>query len=232
MGYWCQNKFGTPWSVWGNTTSSREDCPTTWSIQVQCEKPSSQLLGLIVTSHWLGEVWIQIQNVSIIVPLFFVSLENRVCLSCGVQVTCAVWRVVMRIVAGVGDLVQKIGDGRTGHVLGGRAIERLSGAVCGLHRACGDEECGFLSWASKPRSTICEWFGLKTGGSGLLVWASKPTALVLWFGSQNHRGGFLVWTSKISRLWFVGCATKPTEGGRCETHVEIWRLTSPGSKSC
>jgi hypothetical protein len=62
-----------------------------------------------------------------------------------VQVTCAVWRAVMRIVAGVGDLVQRIGDGRIGHVLGGRAIERSSDAVCGLHRACGDEECGFLS---------------------------------------------------------------------------------------
>jgi hypothetical protein len=27
------------------------------------------------------------------------------------------------------------GDGRTGRVLGGRVIERLDGAVCGLHRA-------------------------------------------------------------------------------------------------
>jgi hypothetical protein len=44
----------------------------------------------------------------------------------------------------VGDLVQRIGDGRTVQVLGGRAIERLGGAVCGLHRARGDEERGFL----------------------------------------------------------------------------------------
>jgi hypothetical protein len=28
--------------------------------------------------------------------------------------------------------------------LGGRAIERSGDAVCGLHRACGDEERGFL----------------------------------------------------------------------------------------
>jgi hypothetical protein len=35
-------------------------------------------------------------------------------------------------------------DGRTGQVLGGRAIERSRGAVCGLHRARGDEERGFL----------------------------------------------------------------------------------------
>jgi hypothetical protein len=39
-------------------------------------------------------------------------LENRVCLSRGVQVIGGVWRVVMRIVAGVGDLVRRIGDGQ------------------------------------------------------------------------------------------------------------------------
>jgi hypothetical protein len=42
-------------------------------------------------------------------------------------------------VAGVGDLVQRIGDGRTSRVLDGRAIERLGGAVCGQHLARGDE---------------------------------------------------------------------------------------------
>jgi hypothetical protein len=50
----------------------------------------------------------------------------------------------MRIVAGVGDLVQRTRDGRTGRVLGGRAIERSDGAVCSLHRARGDEEHRFL----------------------------------------------------------------------------------------
>jgi hypothetical protein len=29
-------------------------------------------------------------------------------------------------------------DGRTGQVLGGRAVERSGGAVCGLHLARGD----------------------------------------------------------------------------------------------
>jgi hypothetical protein len=50
----------------------------------------------------------------------------------------------MRIMTGGGDLMQKTGDGRTGRVLGGRAIERSGGAVCSLYRAHGDEECGFL----------------------------------------------------------------------------------------
>jgi hypothetical protein len=50
----------------------------------------------------------------------------------------------MRIMARVGNLVQRTGDGRTGQVLGGRAIERSDDAMCGLHRARGDEEREFL----------------------------------------------------------------------------------------
>jgi hypothetical protein len=53
-------------------------------------------------------------------------------------------RATMRTVTGVGDLVQRTGDGRTGQVLSGRTVERSSGAVCGLHLARGDEERGFL----------------------------------------------------------------------------------------
>jgi hypothetical protein len=71
-----------------------------------------------------------------LLPLF--RLQNRVCLSHGVQVAGAAWRVATRTVAGVGDLVQRTEDGRTGRVLSGRAIERSGGAVCGLHLARGD----------------------------------------------------------------------------------------------
>jgi hypothetical protein len=35
-------------------------------------------------------------------------------------------------------------DGRTGRVLGGRAVERSGGTVCDLHLARGDKEHGFL----------------------------------------------------------------------------------------
>jgi hypothetical protein len=52
----------------------------------------------------------------------------------------------MRIMAGVGDLVQRTGDGRTCRILGGRTIGRSGDVVCGLHRACGDEDRVFLSW--------------------------------------------------------------------------------------
>jgi hypothetical protein len=71
-------------------------------------------------------------------------LENRVCLSRGVQVVGTAWRAATRIMPGVGDLVQRTGDSCTGRVLGDRVIERSGDAVCGLHRAHRDEKCGFL----------------------------------------------------------------------------------------
>jgi hypothetical protein len=54
------------------------------------------------------------------------------------------WHAATRIVAVVGDLMQKIGDGRTGWVLSGGTIERSDDTVCSLNQACGDEECRFL----------------------------------------------------------------------------------------
>jgi hypothetical protein len=77
-----------------------------------------------------------------LLPLF--RLENRICLSHGVQVAGAAWHVATRTVAGVGDLMQRTGDDRTGRVLSGRAVERSDGAMCGLHHARGDEELVFF----------------------------------------------------------------------------------------
>jgi hypothetical protein len=62
-------------------------------------------------------------------------LENHVCLSHGVQVTGATWHAAMRIMSGVGDLMQRTEDGRTTRVLDDRTIERSGVAVCDLHRA-------------------------------------------------------------------------------------------------
>jgi hypothetical protein len=66
-------------------------------------------------------------------PFILFRLENRVCLSHGVQVAGAAWRAVMMTVAGVGDLVQRTGDGRTCRVLGGWTVKRSGGAMCDLH---------------------------------------------------------------------------------------------------
>jgi hypothetical protein len=67
-----------------------------------------------------------------------------------------VWQVATRIVVGVGDLVQMTKDGRTDRVLSGWTIRRSSDTMCSLHRACRDEDHGFLGWASKLRSVVCQ----------------------------------------------------------------------------
>jgi hypothetical protein len=59
-------------------------------------------------------------------------------LSRGVQVAGVAWRAATMTVARVGDLVQRTEDGRTGRVLGGRAVERSGSAVCNLHLTRGD----------------------------------------------------------------------------------------------
>jgi hypothetical protein len=70
------------------------------------------------------------------------------------------------------------GWSNTGRILSGWTIEKSGDAVCGLHRAQGDEERRFLGLASKPWSTVCQWFGLKITRSGFSVWVSKPVAIV------------------------------------------------------
>jgi hypothetical protein len=50
----------------------------------------------------------------------------------------------MRIIVGVGDLVERVRDGHVGQVVSGRTIRRSDDTVYGLHRARGDEEHKFL----------------------------------------------------------------------------------------
>jgi hypothetical protein len=80
----------------------------------------------------------------VVLPLSLFHLENRVYLSRGVQLADVVWWAATRIMAEVGDLVQRIGDSRAGRVFGGRTIGRSGGAVCDLYRAHEDEEHMFL----------------------------------------------------------------------------------------
>jgi hypothetical protein len=104
------------------------DCETKWSVPwFDCD----ELLTWRGLNSNLGQFCFVF-----LLPLF--RLKNRICLSCGMQVVGAAWRAVMRTMAGVGDLVQRIGDDRTGRVLSGRAVERSGGAVCGLHLTRGD----------------------------------------------------------------------------------------------
>jgi hypothetical protein len=56
--------------------------------------------------------------------LSLIRSENHVCLSRDVQEAGVAWRAATRSVTGVGDMVQRTGDGHIGRVLGGRAVER------------------------------------------------------------------------------------------------------------
>jgi hypothetical protein len=92
-------------------------------------------------------------------------------------------------------------------------IERSGGTVCGLHRARGDEECGFLDGASKPRSTVCEWFGLDTTRTIFVGLASKLVATV--FSSLASKLVATVLSSLASNLVATvssGLASKPVVG--------------------
>jgi hypothetical protein len=180
-------------------------------------------------SNWLASVWISIQEVYVVLPLLSILVGES-------RLWCAGdW-------CGMASSDEDSGRSRRpsaedqewssiGQVLGGRMIQRSGDAVCYLHRAQGDEEHGFLGLATKPRSTVCQWFDLKTTGLGFLVWASKLTTTVWWFRPQNHRSGFLVWASQPCRLRFVGCATEPKGEWRWRgARAEIYKLTSHGSK--
>jgi hypothetical protein len=50
--------------------------------------------------------------VSFVLPLPLFRSKIHVCLSHGVQVAGAAWHATMSIMVGVGDLVQRTGDGR------------------------------------------------------------------------------------------------------------------------
>jgi hypothetical protein len=61
--------------------------------------------------------------------------EYHICLSHGVQVAGAARPLAMRIMAGVGDLMQRTGDSRTGeYLLVGRSRGQVTPcAVCTMH---------------------------------------------------------------------------------------------------
>jgi hypothetical protein len=103
-------------------------------------------------------------------------------LSCGVQLAGATWcaaNAAMSIVAGVGDLVQRTEDGRTGQVLGaGQSRGRVAScAVYTVHVET--RSVGFLvepqnqgrqfvsSLASKPLERFLIGLDLKTDGDCL-----------------------------------------------------------------
>jgi hypothetical protein len=96
---------------------------------------------------------------------------------------------------------------QVGYSVAGRSRSRMAScAVCTWH-----VETMSASFLVEPQNQGGGGFsglGIKTGSSGLVIWALKP-----------------------SELRFVGCVTKPTEGGRRGTRVGIQQLAWHRSKS-
>jgi hypothetical protein len=96
----------------------------------------------------------------------------------------------MRIVAGVGDLMQRTRDGHTGRILGGRAIETLC-AVYTVHIET--RSMGFLVEPQNQGRQFSPvwpqnwWLGfpgmsLKIGSSGLVILVSESPQWFLGLG--------------------------------------------------
>jgi hypothetical protein len=75
----------------------------------------------------------------VLLLLSLYRVKNHIRLSRGVQVAGVTWCAAMRIMIGVGDIVQMTMNGRTDRVLGGWTIERSGDDVYGLYHARGDE---------------------------------------------------------------------------------------------
>jgi hypothetical protein len=112
-----------------------------------------------------------------------------------VQVAGAAWQAAMRIMAGVGDLVQRTGDGQA-------QVGYSVAMVCNVHKEM--SSVGFLVWpqnhglrfvsglASKPLGWVSRFMPqnrlLRFDNLGL-----KITVTVSWFEPQNQAGyGLLV----------------------------------------
>jgi hypothetical protein len=162
-----------------------------------CEKPSGQFLRLIVMSHWLGEVWIWIRDITVVLPFISISFEE----SCLLVSWCAGGRCSMA--CSDNDRYKSrrpsVEDREWSHRSSTRwPSDREVGwrhmwfAPCTWRR---EAQISWLSHKTKVDGLWVVWhqnysddflrFGLKTSGdgfpglglktvsSGLVVWASK-----------------------------------------------------------
>jgi hypothetical protein len=187
-------------------------------IKREIKKPSGQFLGLIMMSHWFGEIWIQIWDISLVLPHYLSCEESRLLVSWCAGDKCSM--------SGSDNVCGRSRRPDAKHrrwsstcqVLDDRTIGRSGDAVCGLYRTQGDEEHEFLDWALKPRSTVCQWFDLKTIET-VCQWlclkttkmvslglALKPVATISSdFVSKTVASGFPNWASKpAATVWWFG----------------------------
>jgi hypothetical protein len=76
-------------------------------------------------------------------------------------------------------------------------IERSADAMCGLHRAQGDEERGFIGLASKPRSTVSPGLALKSVAMVIIVWPQNHSLECPSLGIKIGSCGLVIWPTKL-----------------------------------
>jgi hypothetical protein len=76
--------------------------------------------------------------------------------------------------------------------------QRSGDAVCGLHRAQGDEERGFLGLASKLRSTVSPKLATKPMATVLVVWPQNHLLGFPGLGLKTDSYGLVIWPTKSS----------------------------------
>jgi hypothetical protein len=120
----------------------------------------------------------------------FVRVENHVCLSHGVQEVGVTWLAAMSIVAGVGYLVQRTGDGQAQvrYLVAGQLGGRVTPCtVCTMHiemRSAGV----LVEPQNQGRRFPC--LVLKTDSHSLVMWASKSPRRVSWWSLKTKVDGF------------------------------------------
>jgi hypothetical protein len=151
----------------------------------------------------------------------------------------------MRIVAGVGDLIQRISDGRTGQVLGGRAILRSDAlcVICTMHMETRSTD--FLVEPQNQGRRFVSGLASKPVGP---VWPQNRWVRFLSLDLKTGSCGLVIWTSKSPRWFFcLGLKTKQAsvcqlchkiDGGRmtCDTSRDLvacfaWKQVALGFSS-
>jgi hypothetical protein len=111
----------------------------------------------------------------LVLLLSLFHLENHVCLSRGVQVAGVAWRAATRIMAGVGDLVRRIGDGQAqvGYSVARRSGSRMTPyAICTVNVEM--RSAGFLVEPQNQGVQLVSGLASKSLGWFVSGLASKP----------------------------------------------------------
>jgi hypothetical protein len=133
-------------------------------------------------------------------------VENYVCLSQGVQVTGVAWWAATRIVAGVGDLEQRTGNGQA----------KVGYSVVGW-LICWVTLCADCTMHEETRSTGFFVERENQGRRFLLVWPQNRWLRVFRVGPQNCNYGLVIWVSKSPR-WFPCLGLKTKWAMVCQLH--------------